>query len=200
MKTMHAGPTPRGNARWGSGLLLAAVVAASGCAGLLPRSHEATQTPWRSYAEASAMYDAIVPGTTRLAELHMLGVDPARTANVGILGHADLLRRLLPAGALDPELIDPGLRRCLSADSPCFAYTVEQVSLDRQRQGSFWLDFFNFRREISISGWQFDTVVVMQGDTVVYKHWSGKPNVQQQQTERMPLGPLQGIGNSMIGR
>lgn len=144
------------------------------------------------------MFEKIIPGKTQLAELKALGVDPDQTPNVKYLGHADLLRRLVPASSFDISLLDPGLQECLSSQHTCFAYEVEQVTIDRKRFGSFWLDFFNFKRQINVSGWQFDAVVVIKNDTVVYKLWSGMPSVQRMEEERSPLGPLQGFGSSMI--
>lgn len=182
------------------GAMAGAVLVSSGCASLLPEATQQTQTPWHTYADAQAMFDKVIPGKTRLTELKSLGVDPAQTPNVSYLGHADMLRRLLPTSAFDIEALHPGLRQCMAAERPCFAYEIEQISLDRQRYGNFWLDFFNFKRQINVSGWQFDAIFVIKGETVVYKHWSGKPNLQQREEERSPLGPLQGIGSSLIRR
>lgn len=146
------------------------------------------------------MFEKILPGKTRLVELKALGVDPDQTPNVKLLGHADLLRRLVPASSFDISLLDPGLQECMSSQHACFAYEVEQVTIDRKRFGNFWLDFLNFKRQINVSGWQFDAVVVIRNDTVVYKMWSGTPNLQHVEEERSPLGPLQGLGSSMIKR
>lgn len=173
-------------------------VAVSACSSLLPDVKQNTQTPWHSYAEAQAMFEKIIPGKTRLSELQGLGVDPTQTPNVGYLSHADLLRRLLPAAAYDIRYLDPGLQECIKSQNACFAYQIEQLSLDRKRFGNFWLDFFNFKRNVNISGWQFDAVVVIKGDTVVYKQWSGKPNVQQLEVESTPLGPFQSIGPALV--
>jgi hypothetical protein len=177
-----------------------AVVMSTGCANLLPDAQQKTQTRWGSYEDAHAMFEKVVPGKTRLSDLNALGIDPGQTPNVSYLGHADMLRRLLPTSSFDISVLEPGLRECMSPDRPCFAYEIEQVSLDRQRYGNFWLDFFNFKRQVNISGWQFDAIFVVKGDTVVYKHWSGKPNLHQKEEERSPLGPLQGIGSSLIRR
>lgn len=181
-------------------VLAGAVLVSTGCANLLPEAKQQTQTPWRTYADAQAMFEKVIPGKTRLADLHALGVEPGQTPNVAYLGHADLLRRLLPTASFDIEALDPGLRQCMSAQLPCFAYEVEQISLDRQRYGNFWLDFFNFKRQVNVSGWQFNAIFVIKGDTLVYKHWSGKPNLHQIEEERSPLGPLQGFGSSLMRR
>lgn len=180
-------------------LIAAGVFALSGCAGLLPRATQETQTPWHTYADAQAMFDKIVPGKTRVTDLKAHGVDPDKTPNVALLSHADLLRRLFPASSLDIRVLDPGLQDCVSSQS-CFGYEIEQVSLNRRRYGNFWLDFFNFKRQVDISGWQFNAVVVIKEDTVVYKLWSGKPNVHQLEQESSPLGPFQAIGPALLQR
>ncbi|HEY0845994.1 MAG TPA: hypothetical protein VGE12_11550 [Noviherbaspirillum sp.] len=178
--------------------LIGVVFVLSACAGLLPDAKQNTQTPWHSYAEAQAMFEKIIPGKTRLTELKNLGVDPAHTSNVALLSHTDLLRRLLPAAAFDIRYLDPGLQECIKSQNACFAFQIEQISLDRKRFGNFWLDFFNFKRRVNVSGWQFDAVVVVKGDTVVFKQWSGKPSVHQLEEESSPLGPFQSIGPAMV--
>jgi hypothetical protein len=179
-------------------LFLEIVFVLSACSGLLPRAKQETQTPWHSYAEAQAMFEKVIPGKTRLADLKALGVDPEQTPNVSLLSKADLLRRLFPVSAFDINLLDPGLQECVPARSSCFGYEIEQVSLDRKRYGNFWLDFFNFKRQVTVSGWRFNAVIVIRDDLVVYKQWSGKPNVHQLEEENSPLGPLQGIGPSLL--
>lgn len=176
------------------------LIAMTGCSSLLPDAKQETQTPWHSYAEAQAMFDSITPGKTTLAELNALGIDPAKTPNVALLSHTDLLRRLVPSSSFDIHLLDPGLQECVSAQAGCFAYEIEQLSLRRNRYGNFWLDFLNFRRQVDVSGWQFDAVVVIKKNIVVYKLWSGKPKVHALENERNPLGPLQGLGPSLIQR
>jgi len=49
-------------------------------------------------------------------------------------------------------------------------------------------------------GWQFDALIILQDDLVVYKLWSGKPNILLQEEERSPLGPLQGVGTTQWRR
>lgn len=183
-----------------AGLVAGVMVVSSGCASLLPEAKQQTQTPWRTYEDARAMFENVIPGKTQRSDLKALGVDPGQTPNVSILGHADMLRRLLPTSSFDIAILDPGLRECLTPERPCFAYQIEQIFLDRHRYGNFWLDFFNFKRQVNVSGWQFDAIFVIKDETVVYKHWSGKPNLHQKEEERSPLGPLQGLGSSLMRR
>jgi hypothetical protein len=174
------------------------ILALAGCSSLLPHSTQEVTTPWKSYAEAQAIFDKIVPGTTTMSELKKLGYDPAQTTNISILNHADLIRRLVGTGSFDIDLIDGALHACLSSKSTCFAYELEQTFTDRKRVGNFWLDFLNFDKQTEITGWQFDAIVVFSNDLVVYKQWSGKPSTHQSERERNPLGPLQGWGPSLI--
>jgi hypothetical protein len=179
-------------------ILLVSVAALSACSHLLPDARQEVQTPWATYAAAQSMFDRIVPGKTALAELKALGVDPEKTPNVALLSHADLLRRLLPSVPVEVRQLDPGLQECIDAKDTCFAYEIEQLTLDRKRYGNFWLDFLNFKRQVDVTGWQFDAVVVIKKDTVVYKMWSGKPSLHRFEEERSPLGPLQGLGSTLV--
>lgn len=145
------------------------------------------------------MFEKIVPGKSSLADLKNLGVDPNQTSNVALLSHADLLRRLFPASSLDIRTLDPGLQDCVTSQN-CFGYEIDQLYLHRRRIGNFWADFFNFRRHTDVSGWQFNAVVVIKGETVVYKLWSGKPSIHHLEQERIPLGPFQSIGPALIQR
>jgi len=177
---------------------IAISLALIGCTSLLPVAHQESPTPWASYDDAQAMFVKILPGKTTHHQLSELGVDPIRTPNIVVLGHADLLRRLIPASLADVRWLDPGLQACVAAPQSCFGYEIEQTHVDRQRFGNFWLDFFNFKRRVNVSGWQFNAVVVIKDNVVIYKLWSGKPNIHQLEQENSPLGPLQGLGPSLF--
>jgi len=195
----HAGQG--GGGRLACRLTMSALsLALAGCVSLLPVSRQEAEMPWKSFDEARAMFDKVAPGTTTAAELKSLGVDPARTANVSILDHTDLLRRLVPTTSFDIGLLDPGLRECVRTPRSCIAYEIEQTHVERQRVGNFWMDFFNFRREVETTGWQFDAIFVLKDERVIYKLWSGKPKLHQRDVERSPLGPLQSVGRSILNR
>lgn len=176
--------------------LLAAALLLHGCAALLPQSKTEVRAQWKSYGEARATFDEIVPGKTTVADLATLGINPASSSNVTILNQADLLRRFVVVPSLDTRMLDDGLRRCLEARDGCFAYGIEQTHIDRKRNGNFFLDFLNFQRNTEISGWKFEAIIVINVDTVAFKIWGGKPNIQEVENVRNPLGPLQGVGES----
>jgi hypothetical protein len=194
-------PTAQGSGIYGAlqrCLFWGVPLALAGCAGLLPNTQQESKAPWHSYADAQEMFDNVVPGKTTLAELKALAIDPGLTPNIAVLGHADMLRRLIPIAPTDIRLLDPGLQQCISAAEPCFAYEIDQTHSDRQRVGNFWLDFLNFKRMVNVSGWQFNAIFVIKNDTVIYKLWSGKPNIHQVEEEHNPLGPFQGRGISLF--
>jgi hypothetical protein len=170
----------------------------TGCGSLLPYSTQQVKTPWATYSDAQALYDKIIPTKTSLADLKNLGFDPIQTTTVAVLNHADLLRRLVGTGSFDIGLLDEGLRACLATKSTCFAYEIEQTYTDKKRIGNFWLDFLNFDKQNDITGWQFDAIIVLNEGVVIYKQWTGKPNIHQSERERNPLGPLQGWGPTLL--
>jgi hypothetical protein len=170
----------------------------AGCSSLLPHSTQELKTPWHDYGEAQALFDKIIPQKTNLTDLKNLGFDPKQTSNISILNQADLLRRLLGSASFDIGILDAALHVCVVPHSSCFAYEVEQTFTAKKRIGNFLLDFLNFDRQTDISGWQFDAIVVLNEDMVIYKQWSGKPSIHQFEEERSPLGPLQGWGPTLI--
>ena len=169
----------------------------AGCASLLPDSRKDLETPWKSYADAEQMFARIVPHKTTAAELKAMGIDPLLLPNVQLLSHADLLRRLQATVQFEGTALDPAIKQCVAARQDCFAYRIEQQSLERERVGSFWADFLNFKRVTNVKGWQFDALILLSRGTVVYKSWSGKPNIREVEQERHPLGPFQGLGSSI---
>ena len=67
---------------------------------------------------------------------------------------------------------------------------------DRKREGGFWLDFLNIRRETLTTGWWFDALLVMRGDTVLFRNHSGQANIVRVEKQVNPLGPLQQAGEA----
>jgi hypothetical protein len=170
-----------------------------GCTSLLPTAHINSQAPWRTYSEAEALYTQIAPGQTRVDDLKAMNVD-VNTPNVTLLNHIDLLQRFSTSGVIGTEIVDEKLRACLATRQRCSAYALEQAHTERRRIGNFWLDFFGFQRRVDVSGWRFSALIVMQDNLVIYKLWTGKPNIREEENEWNPLGPLQGIGDSLVRR
>ena len=165
------------------------------CSSLLPEGHDEKVSPWKTYDDAKTAFDAIALGETDRETVHRLGFDPANIANVQILNYSQVVRLVLPASpVLTEQEVPAGLRACIQAQARCVGYQLDLERLERQRVGNFFADFLNFRRETHITGWRFAALVVMVDDRVVYKHWSGQPQVRETRVNRNPLGPFQGSG------
>jgi hypothetical protein len=176
-------------------LVLAMTLVLGACSSLLPEGRDEKVSPWKTYEEAKTAYDSITLGETDRETVHRLGFDPGQIANVQILNFSQVARMVLPSSpALTEQEIPPGLRACIQAQNRCVGYQLELERLERQRVGNFFADFLNFRRETKINGWRFAVMVVMVDDRVVYKQWSGQPQVRETRVSRNPLGPFQGAG------
>ncbi|MCU6435446.1 hypothetical protein LPB67_16840 [Undibacterium sp. Jales W-56] len=172
----------------------------SACESLLPNAKQTSDLPWITYQIGEQEFANIIPEKTTLADLHRRGINPKESPNIAQLNHADINRRLVASESSNTSLIPPKVRACLAAHTACYAYEIEEKHLDKKRYGNFFKDFLNFERKVQISGWQFTALIIIQNDVVVYKLWTGKSNIQQLEDEKNPLGPLQGLGNSLIHR
>lgn len=176
-------------------VLVASLVA--GCAALLPKSISETEAPWNTFEEVKRSYDSIEPGRTTLQELKKLGYDPYVNTNVTVLSRSDVISKYVPSAVRD-EYLEPGIRECLAAQTECRGYSIEHRQVRRDRNGNFLLDFTHFRRRTGITGWRFAAVVVVVGDRVVHKSWTGVPAINEVEENTNPLGPLQDSGPSFL--
>jgi len=168
----------------------------SGCGSMLPRSDIETQSNWSSFEAARAAFDGIVPYRSTVADLAAIGIDPFAHPNITILSYSDVIRRFIPGPQLPAGSIALGVQDCIAANEECRAYEIEIQSTKRKRVGNFFLDFLSFVRKTEVTGWKFDGLVLIRGNLVVYKLWSGQPRVVSNERTRNPLGPLQGAISS----
>lgn len=178
-------------------VLAPAVSFTAGCAGLLPKSKSETEAPWNSFEEVKRSYDSIELGRTTLQELKQLGYDPYANANVTVLSRSDVISKYVPSAVRD-EYLEPGIRECLAAQTECRGYAIEHRQVRRDRTGNFFLDFVNFKRRTDITGWRFGSVIVVVGDRVVHKSWTGVPAISEVEENTNPLGPFQDSGPSLV--
>ena len=54
-----------------------------------------------------------------------------------------------------------------------------------------------FNRKTRKTGWNFNALIVLNRGKVVYKLWSGEPNLERYETKKKPLGPLQELDGVM---
>jgi hypothetical protein len=177
---------------------LAMALMMTACSSLLPKAETATQAPWGSFDEAMRMFDRIETNRSTLADLKAMGIDPYVHPNITIVDYAELTRRYALPGVDTLSQFEPALVRCLKGRERCRGYQIVQQEIHRDRIGNFWLDLFGFRHLVKTTGWRFSAMLVLDGDTVVYKVWSGEPLLHEIDDERNPLGPLQGIGPALV--
>ncbi len=182
---------------WGkrAGLLSTAAVAVTtaGCAALLPATDTEVIGPWGSFADAQKLFQNIQPYKTTRADLRAMGLDLDKHPNITVLNYADVIRRFVPPVTVPGYTVDKGVADCIASNHHCKAYEIDHKSLKRDRYGNFWADFFNFRRLTKTTGWTFNAVLLLKDDVVIYTLTGGQPLVQENESKKNPLGPLQGV-------
>lgn len=183
---------------WRTASVLLGCLICAACTSMLPRSKEATASPWQSYEDAQSTFDAIVPGMTTVQELKYLSLDPVTNPNIAILNYSDVLRRFLMNQSVSLSDLDEGVRECVTAKVLCKGYEIDQRSIRKHRNGSFWLDFLGFKKETQIAGWRFQGLILLKNGVVVYKLSGGQPAIMQQEETQNPLGPIQAVGDKIF--
>lgn len=170
----------------------------AGCTSLLPRGSVDVKGQWQSFNAAQETFERIIPYQSSVADLKKLGLDPGTSPNIALLNYSDILRRFIPSPSVNAHDLDTGVIDCIKATVACKGLEVDQRSIKRTRTGNFWADFMNFRRQVDVTGWHFNGIVLIKDDVVVYKLVGGQPLIHERETNRNPLGPLQGIGESTL--
>lgn len=163
-----------------------------GCASWLPEARTDV-APFESFEAARAAIEAILPMQSRRSDIDRLGFNPDKHPNARLLGQTEVIRRFLPSTLLQREDIDPGIWTCLKAGAACRGFEITSAKLTRERKGNFLADFFNFKRRTETRGWRITAVILLIDDLVVYRGWSGQPNVNETVLTDHPLGPFQDI-------
>jgi hypothetical protein len=176
-----------------------AAAALSACAHLLPDQAVDTRPPFDSFASARAAVERVEPFRTRIGELGPLGFDIQGQRNVTVIAYPDLVARLAPNSSVPLADLDAGIRECILARDACRAYGFHFWSERRERRGGFLADFFNFDRTTAISSWRLDALIVVRGDTVLFRSFGGEPDNVRIEHQRNPLGPLQSAGDEVLG-
>lgn len=179
--------------------LLVLCLLTGGCSALLPKSQQVTASPWQSYRDAQLTFDKIIPGHTTATELGLLHLDPQSGPNIAILNYSDVQRRFVPHASISVDDLDAGVRECLNAKTLCTGYEVNQKMMNKQRDGQFIPDVLGFHRETSTTGWSFNGLILMKNGVVIYKLTGGQPAISERDKVTNPLGPLQSIGQKLLG-
>lgn len=176
--------------------LVLVIALLSGCS-VLPYGDNRVISKWDSFEQAMQAYEEIQPYTTRLETLGRLGFTPESQDNVRILDRVEILERLTSMPERYADGLPKGLRECLSRGDDCYAHEIKLRVTKDKRYGNVFADMLNFKRKVEIRGWEFNAVIVLIDDLVVYKSWSGTPSIHERSHTVNPLGPLQGIGPAL---
>jgi hypothetical protein len=177
-----------------------ALLALGGCQSLLPDARDDTLVVWKTFDEARDAIDGIEPFETTRNELAAAGIDPLHNPSVTLLSYPDIVQRFSAGAAVLPEQLDPGVLSCLKAAKSCSGYAIAVRRIKRDRTGNFWLDSFNFHREVTVTGWTFNATILFVDDLAVFSVYGGQPALNERQVTRNPLGPLQGWGDAIRPR
>lgn len=166
-----------------------------GCS-VLPSDENLSRSPWGSFEQAKATYDLIIPNETTLTQLKELKYDPYSTPNIKILTYLDIIKEFIPNQSIRIADLDPAVQECIKVRERCFAYKVTPHERHSDRHGNFLLDLLGFRKKTEITGWEFNAMIVIIDDKVVYKIWAGTPMSAEHRDSKKPLGLLQSEGNA----
>lgn len=180
-----------------AGVALLATCGLAGCAALLPTARSEIASPWRTFEQAKAAIELIEPNRTTVADLRAAGIDPYASPNVQLLSYSDILLRFPMNASAANGTLDGGLRECLESGKSCTGYSIVVHDVKRDHIGSFWLDTLGFKRVVETTGWQFNALVLLVGERVVYTLYGGQPQLREQEQTRQPLGPVQNLGGSI---
>jgi hypothetical protein len=168
----------------------------AGCSSLLPFGSDRLHSPFSSYAEAERAVQRITPYATRVEELPALGFDPAAGRNVTRIPYPNVIGRVVSASGVPMEALDEGVQACILAQARCHGYLFRFEHKDHARVGNFLADFINVRRTTHYTGWWFEALVVVRGDTVLFSNVAGEPRTERTEKDTNPLGPFQPADNN----
>ena len=179
--------------------LLAAPLLLTGCATLLPVATSDATIAFESFEAAQRAFEGIEADKTTVGELGRMGFDTADSRNVTLIPYPNLVSRLAPNANIATADLEPGLRECILARKACTAYEFQFAREARRRSGNFVLDFLNFSRTTTVTGWRFDALVVVRDGVVLFSNFGGEPNIHRVERRVNPLGPLQATGEAISG-
>jgi hypothetical protein len=178
-------------------LVLAAALA--GCSGILPRESDANTAEFQTYNDLMAAYDKIVPGSTTLAQLSVIGLDSKKLPNVTVLSYIEVMNKFMPQySPITIDRVPKGARDCIEAKSRCSGLVFRFDRRQTRHNGNVAADIFQFHQDKVRYGWSAEIILLIRDEDVAYKVISGMPYAEERMENVRPLGPLQdvdGIGD-----
>lgn len=176
---------------------LVAVWGLSGCARwVLPSESQSRATQFETYETAEAAYARVAPFQTTTADLRAMEIAPGKTPNLRVANYLEVMQRFMPQETVRLKDLDPAVQACINARDACKGWILPLERMDKERVGDVSLDLLGIERETRSSGWRAEMVLLLTDDVVIYKLWSGTPNVIETARETKPLGPLQDLSGT----
>lgn len=166
---------------------------------VLPSEENVKASPFASYEDAQAVFEAVTPMSSTVEDLAALGLDPATTSNLKTVNYLDIMTRFMPQQTVRLADLDPAVQACVNARESCVGYVLAPESVSKDRVGDVSLDMLGFERTTVSSGWRAEMLFLIVDDVVIYKLWSGTANIDETKTETRPLGPLQDLSGAATG-
>lgn len=162
---------------------------------MLPTKTTQTSAQWKTYKELEDVFREVEFGETTVDDLKAKGVDLDNAPNVKKLTYLDVAKRFGMIGhAHDGRIKVPeGVLKLVRAGERGYAYDYQASLTTTSREGSFLLDWTNFRRNSRKTGWEFVVLVIVIDGKVEYALSSGNPNINIVERKKNPLGPFQSL-------
>lgn len=165
---------------------------------MLPTQTISTQNKWHSYQQLDNIIQKIKLGQT-LDELSKIGLDVNNDPNFESLTYLDVAKRFGLIGFRNQSITIPkGVKKLMKAAERGRAYELKVESTKHRRIGNFWADFFQFRKNIYITGWKYSLLLIVVDNKVQYLLHKGNPNINKVERHKNPLGPFQKINGYIL--
>ena len=172
--------------------LLVILSTLTGCSKtFLPRETNTQVSTFETYQAAQQAYKTVIPGKTTLTELKRLKLTPDTGTNVSDINYIDIRNMFDPQST--GRYLPKAVRLCLHLYERCFGYVLHAGENHSKRTGNVLLDIFNFHRTTYLNSWRFNAFFIIKNKRVVYKLFSGSPNIQSVNEKTNPLGPIQNL-------
>ncbi|MFC1756611.1 hypothetical protein ACFLZC_00415 [Patescibacteria group bacterium] len=164
---------------------------------LLPVSQNTITSPFKSYKEAGDVYIyEIQEGKTTGEELTILGMGHT-SPNVETWDHITVEKMFMHNPNIRFEDLRENVQTFLNAKNRGLALKISFGETKKKSKGNVILHFLNLLRIEKTSGWNFEGLILLVDNVVVYKLMPPKGIVfiDKETVKRTPLGPLTNISD-----
>jgi len=144
-----------------------------------------------SFEEAKNAVNSLVPMKSNLQSMIDAGINPYTYPNINSLSYSTILNKLAINTNQTLLKVDEGILLCIQSEKICKGYEITESNVNTRRSGNFFADILNFRRNTNTTGWNFNAIILLMNDTVIYRSWGGQSHVDEYNVKFNPFGFLQ---------